>query len=164
MPPTVARAGTSVRYRWTISTATTTITNRTDGIRNTTHDLTVQSDANIGALIVGVMRGNTAFPRTLGARVYRWTGNLPTDFNDETDPYPTEQVGSPLVSGAVSRVGLVLTWDFAIPEWGLQNGQPLSLDVIVLVDWGGNNLAVFGWARNAEGSGTQPLPVTMTMT
>ena len=161
---TTVQAGTTINFAWTITPSLTNADQRQAYQAFIVPDFTLANTFALGALVIGVMRGNTNAPTTLSASVYRWDGTADTDFSDETGPYPIEQVGSDVDSGQVALNGTVLTYTFAIPFWALQNGQPLSRDPIVVVHWSSNNLGLFGWARfSTQTSGTENLIFTITI-
>ena len=158
------QAGSTINFAWTITPELTNADQRQAYQAFIEPDFTLANTFALGTLVVGVMRGNTSPPTTLSASVWRWDGTADEFFNDETGPYPIEQVGSDVDSGQVALNGTVLTYTFAIPFWALQNGQPLSRDPIVVVHWGGNNLGLFGWARYAtQTTGTEDLIFTITI-
>ena len=166
--PTTVAAGGIINYTWTITPSLTNADQRqayqayVEPVAAA--DLDLASEFALGSLVIGVMRGNTTAPTTLEASVYRWDGTAGGGFSDETGPYPIEKVGSDVTSGTVVLTGTVLKYTFAIPVWDLQNGQPLSLDPLVVVHWSSNNLALFGWARHVSmPSGSENLPVTITL-
>ena len=162
--PTTVQAGSTINFAWTITPSLTNADQRQAYQAFIEPDFTLANTFALGALVVGVMRGNTSPPTTLSASVYRWNGQADQNFDDETGPYPIEQVGSNVTSGQVELSGTVLTYTFAIPFWALQNGQPLSRDPIVVVHWSSNNLGLFGWARYAtQTTGTEDLIFTITI-
>ena len=99
---TTVQAGSTITFAWTITPSLTNADQRQAYQAFIEPDFTLANTFALGALVIGVMRGNTNAPTTLSASVWRWDGTADTDFSDETGPYPIEQVGNDVDSGQVA--------------------------------------------------------------